>query len=972
MKTEYSFNYVYGKIEDVHNRAMTLNWSALPIDDIMSTFGFVNWNELSEKAKVKPIFGVTLPVTGQLGQKKPATSNFSFYAIDKIRSINDLVGLATGKVARFPVLTYEEATSDNFISIADSKVDLSKVGHHSNFHVSLNPAIPIGLFRNVKAEGYKLIAHIDNRFCMPEDRMTYHTIIKNAEENPYPNWILTDDEWRASLPYVVKDEDAQDAIENRNKVFEMCNAKLLKAKVFKPIDQYSLRDIAIQGAQELGVNLNDPVYAERFERELKLIEEKGYADYFYIVHDLVKFAKQNMIVGPGRGSSAGSLICYLTGITTIDPIPYGLLFERFIDVSRSDLPDIDLDFSDTKRHIVFDFLKAKYGAVHVAHLGTVLKFKSKSLLNKAGASLGIPKRLCDSVADTLIERSSADARAQQTFEETFSATDLGKQLITDYPEISSVFNSEDHAANAGSHAAGVAITNEDIVDFVAIDNRTGTIMADKFDCEKLNILKIDILGLSQLSIFERCLELIGKTPRNGYLENLPMDDQSAFDVLNKKQFSGVFQAMGKSLQILFNMITTDRLNDLVAITSLSRPGPVASGGAVRWCRKRSGTERVVYLHPSLEPFLAETYGEMIYQEQVMAICREIGKMGFADVTKIRKAMSKSLGAVEMAKLGEPFKAGAVDVLPVEILDRLWGQMIQFGAWAFNKSHAVSYGIMTYYCCYLKAHYPVEFAAATLDSEYDPQRQLFLLRELAIEGIEYKPIDPDYSTDKWSIKEEHGEKILVGPLTNIKGVGPITVKKILESRKTGEPLTPGIRAKLDTAITKIDSLTPIRDAVNKLHPDLAKINIVSKPTNIANLQAGMWGYYTVLALVKRIQPRDLNDLQSVAKRGGRMIQGQSWVLRLFVNDDTDEILCQIDTRDYLTAGKKIEEIGGQGDALYAIRGTIPDTFRMIKITNIRYLGKLSDVNKPVIKNDLFAPAAPVQKPFLIPIASSIEE
>jgi DNA-directed DNA polymerase III PolC len=717
------------------------------------------------------------------------------------------------------------------------------------------------------------------------------------------------------------------------------------------------------------VDLDDPIYAARFERELKLIEEKGYSDYFFIVHDLVKYAKKHMIVGPGRGSAAGSLICYLTGITTIDPIPFGLLFERFIDISRPDLPDIDLDFSDTKRHIVFDYLKEKYGEVHVAHLGTVMRLRPKSLMNKSGVALGIPKWLCDAVADTLIERSSADARAQQTFEETFSATELGKKLINEYPEISIVFNSEDHAANAGSHAAGIAITNEEIIDFVAIDNSTGTIMADKFDCEKLNILKIDILGLSQLSVFERCLELINIEPRNGFLEKLPFDDQLAFNVLNKKQYSGIFQAMGKSLQILFNMITTDRLDDLVAITSLSRPGPVASGGAVRWCHKRSGSERVVYMHPSLEQFLAETYGEVVYQEQIMTICRDIGKIGLDGINKIRKAMSKSLGAVEMNKMGEPFKAGAADIMSKDIADKLWGEMIQFGAWAFNKSHAVSYGIMTYYCCWLKAHYPVEFAAATLDSEYDPTRQLFLLRELAIEGVKYKATDSNYSIDKWSIKEEDGNKILIGPLTNIHGIGPIFVKKIMESRISGAALPPGIKAKLDSAITKIDSLTPIRDAVNKLHSDLMKINITSRITPIYQIQAGMSGYFTILALVSRIQPRDLNDIQSIAKRGYK-INGQSWVLRLFVHDDTDEILCQVDTIDYEGAGKRIEEIGGQGDALYAIRGKVPDTFRMIKITNIRYLGRMSETLQPKIKIDLFPVAQ--KKPFLIEMSRDREE
>jgi len=975
MKTEYSFNNVYGKLDDVIKRAMTLGYPALPIDDILSTFGFVYWNELCTKNNIKPVFGVTLGVANQLGQKKPAISNWSFFAINNVRDVNNAVYMATSKSGHFPALTYEEACSiKGVVAIADNKVDLKEMEMENEVFLALNPSTPIGLFREARIARYSFMAHVDNRYCSPDDNLTYHTLVKNAETSSNPQWILTDEEWREALPYCVTDEDAQDAIDNRNKMLEKCNAKLLKADVFKPKFSYSIRDIAVEGAIELGVNLEDPIYKARFEHELRMIEEKGYSDYFYIVSDLVKYAKTKMIVGPGRGSSAGSLMCYLTHITTVDPIKYGLLFERFIDVSRMDPPDVDLDFSDKKRHLVFEYMKEKYGANHVAHLGTVMKYKPKSIMNKAGASLGIPKWLCDGVADTLIERSSADSRAQQTFEETFSATDMGKKLIAEYPEISIVFQSEDHATNSGSHAAGIAITNEEISEYVAIDARTGTIMADKYDCEKLNILKIDTLGLTQLSVFERCLELIGEEQRNGFLEQIPLDDPLAFEVLNKKQFSGIFQANGKSLQILFNMITSNHLDDIVAITALSRPGPVASGAAVRWCRKRDGREPITYLHPILESFLKETHGEIIYQEQIMALCRDIGNMGFRDIAYIRKAMSKSLGVEEMNKLGQPFIEGAKEVLGEELTKKLWGQMIQFGAWAFNKSHSVSYGIVTYYCCWLKAHYPVEFAAATLDSEGDPMKQLFLLRELATEGVQYRPIDAEASTDRWSIKIEDDKKILVGPLTNIKGIGPVTVTKILESRlPEGKPLTPGIIAKLKTAETKIDSLTPIRGAIDKLIPGgLGELNIFTKPTPISNLSAGMEGNFLILALVKRIQPRDLNDLHSVAKRGGKVIPGQSWVLRLFVNDDTDEILVQIDRHDYLTVGKKIEEIGGQGDALYAIKGKIPETFRMMKVTAIRYIGKMSDVNKPVIKNDLFGPAVAPQKPFLMTIKSNLED
>lgn len=958
IRSEYSFRFAYGKLPDVHNRVLECNWNAAPLSDRLSTFGFSEWNMLCEDIKIKPVFGVELGVTAQFGQKRPSTSWWTFFAINKLRTINELTFFATSKPGHHPLLSYEEACDvDGVVAIADNKVDLGQMIPENNVYIALSPSTPIGLFREAKAIGYKFIASSDNVFTYQEDRLPYHVLLnRNADTASYPQYILLDEEWRSALPYCVNDEDAQLAIQNRNECINKCNAKLLKADIFKPKENFSLRDICIEGAKQLNVNLNDPVYAERLERELKLIYEKKFEDYFYIVSDLVQYAKKYMIVGPGRGSSSGSLVCYLTGITTIDPIEFNLLFERFIDVTRSDLPDIDLDFSDSKRHIVFDYIKDKYGHDHVARLGSVMKYKPKSILNTAGMALGIPKWLCDKVAETLIDRSSADSRALQTFEETFSDTEIGRKMLAEYPEIETVFEAENHATNQGQHAAGVAITNGEVLDYVAIDGRTGGIMADKYDAEKLNILKIDILGISQLSIFERCLELLGKEPRNGFLESLPLNDQAAFDVLNKKQFAGIFQAIGKSLQILFNMIHTSELEDLVAITALSRPGPVASGGAVRWTRRRSGKEQVTYRHPLLKPFLSSTYGEVVYQEQVMTICKEIGKMGFAEISKVRKAMSKSMGEEEIKQYGVEFKKGALQHdISEETIDIIWGELTRFGAYGFNLSHAVAYGLITYYCCWLKAHYPVEFAAATLDYEYDPLKQIQLLRELKTEGISYKSIDIEHSTDKWNIKiVDENKKILVGPLTNIHGIGPVAVRKILESRQPGgAPLTPSIATKLYQATTKIDSLTPVYDAVNILHPNLKELNIYSKPTPIIEIEAGMSDEPMIFGLVKRIQPRDENDLHSIVRRGGRKLQGQSWSLNIFVHDDTDEILTKIEREWYLTSGKEIEERGGQGDALYAIKGRIPRTFRMILIDRIRFLGYMSDVRKGTVRRDLFA-------------------
>jgi DNA polymerase III alpha subunit len=251
-----------------------------------------------------------------------------------------------------------------------------------------------------------------------------------------------------------------------------------------------------------------------------------------------------MVVGPARGSSCGSLVCYLLNITTIDPIPFGLIFERFIDINRTDLPDIDIDFSDERRQLVFDYAEEKYGRAHVARLGTVGLFKPRSALKQAGASLRIPTWRIEKVLDSLIERSSGDARAMFALEDTLKGTEAGRAMLSEFPEALIAGRMEGHPANSSQHAAGIVITQEPVAEYVAVDARSKATMCDKKDAEVLNLLKIDALGLTQLSIFERTLKLAGLPDVSGWLEQLPLDDQAAFDVLNKQHFAGIFQFTG--------------------------------------------------------------------------------------------------------------------------------------------------------------------------------------------------------------------------------------------------------------------------------------------------------------------------------------------------------------------------------------------------------------------------------------------
>lgn len=1183
IRTGYSFHTAFGHLEDVAKQlADEPFW---PITDRNSTFGFNRWSKLAKKHKKKPVFGVELAVTPRLGDNKPTLDFWTFIAKDDIKFINQLVSLATSNPGKEPSLTYEQAQkAEGVFKIAGERCQLQHMQPADDLFIALSPALPRGLY-NAAKEQFNFAATSDNLYPSQEDKELYRIALgRRANTQTYPQWILNDQEWDQAIDFATEDEKLR-AIENSKTILEHSSADLKKATLLVPEKPKTLEQLCVEGAVKLNCNLDDPVYKARLEKELKLIAEKQFEDYFFIIADLVNWAKERMIVGPARGSSCGSLVCYLLGITSVDPIPYGLIFERFIDVQRADLPDIDIDFSDARRELVFNYAESKYGKHRVARLGTVGMFKPKSAIKQAASQLRVPGWKVDKVIDNIIVRSSGDSRAMQQLEDTLNDTEAGRNLIKDHPEIKIAGKMEGHPNNASQHAAGIVLTEKPINEYVAIDEKTGAAMCDKKDAEDLNLLKIDALGLTQLSIFERTLQLLGKTDTSAsrFFETIPLNDQKAFDVLNKGHFSGVFQFMGGALKSLTKQIDINKLDDLVNITALARPGPMASGGANEWVKRRNGQSKVSYPHPEFEKHLAETLGIVIFQETVMNIGREVGDLSWDDVTQLRKSMSKSLGKEYFDQFGDRWKAGAVKKgIPAHTLEKIWNDLTSMGAWcldgktklrnpfpnqfskkeftleqlfeagglapekrqqgsafkhrrqslfcwdgtgikpkptlaivkggkkkvyevktasgkkivasadhsflrptgfykklkemqvgelvmvfgdrqlsprkaktgvgqgahnhkalvykgkggtwhqamqrdkiccrckrrktqeihhinmdhkdhrlknlmglcrvchklyhreagqvpkawqrgwgiksdaivsikplgiretydivmpaphnnflandfvvhnSFNKSHAVAYGLVSYYCCYLKAHYPLEFAAATLDAESDPMRQIQLLRELEKEGIKYTPVDPDHSTDKWAIVDGR----LIGPLTNIKGIGPATVAEILENRKNNTEIRMTLRKKLERAKTPIDSLYPVREKI--MNMDLAGMNIFSKPNDVIDVQCGLNGEVMILAVAKKIAPRDENEAVNIAKRGGRVLSGPTKSLNLFFQDDTDEIFCKIDRFKFERLGAEVVERGKAGKALYAVKGTVPKDFRMISVSNIRYLGDL---------------------------------
>lgn len=957
IRTGYSFKHAVGHVSEVIDRLAEMGWRDAPICDRSSTYGFVRWTKAAKDKGLRPVYGCELPVVKEFGEKKPIVDWWGFFARDRLRDLHEAVALSTKNGG----LSYEQAQAlPGLIRVTGERVILDRLRKKTkDLYVGLAPSTPVGLYREAERRGFRLLATNDNVYTRAGDAEFYRiTLGFRASTQTYPQSILDDDELRAALRH-VDDKAWRLAVKNRDAALRACSARLERAELLSPEKEKTLRELCLEGAARLGVDLKSNVYADRLEKELRLIAEKKFEDYFHIISDLMLWSRKRMMVGPARGSSCGSLVCYLLGITSVDPIPFDLVFERFIDTTRSDLPDIDLDFSDARRHLAIEYLVEKYGHEHSARLGSVNTHKSKNALNLIGVALRVPSWQINEIANTVVKRSQGDSRATSTVIDALEGTETGRKIIAEFPAAVIADRIESHPASAAQHAAGVILTEEPVLDYVAVDSRTGATMCDKKDAEEMNLLKIDMLGLTHLSVMERCMELIGKRPRVEFFEALPLDDQGAYDQLNRLRFSGVFQFTPSSAasNLVKRFVTDlgarlDNIEDIVSLTAIVRPGPLGSGMADQWLRRRAGAEQVTYEHPLLEPFLRNTYGLVVYQEQVMLIGRELGDLTWEDVTALRKAMSKSLGKEYFDQFGDRWKSGAVKRgMEPDAAEKFWDKMCQFGMWAFNRSHSVAYGLLSYWGLWLKAHHPVEYAAATLDAEsrgVDAQeRQVTALREMRDEGIDYVAVDPDRSTDRWTIAEKRGRKVLVGPLTNIRGIGPKTVRDILDARATGEEVRESVRKKIHVARTPIDSLSPVLDRVGVLCPNLEDVGIRTRPTPIGEVLTNGTQYSVlVIGKVAKIDPLNENEPARVAKRGGLVFSPPFMSVRFFLVDDSAEIFCKIGRFQYNNLNLAGAPIGPDtiaktkvGKSIFAVKGIVPEDFRMIRVMAIKYLGEM---------------------------------
>lgn len=943
-KTNYSFRQAVGTPEEVVAKLKSLGYKYAPIADIESTFGWSKWTEACQEHGLKPVYGVSLYVTPAIQAKKPVLDLWSFYATDDIADINKLVKLATAQGKSLPrvgftsLIKYDQLKDfPNLIKVSGYKAraDLIDFSNPKTF-IGLSPSCSKG-FLNRARESCKdnFFPMQDARYVEKEDKGFYEIGCGfNADLHTYPQHILSEDEWCNAIEHRL---DADEALSNQELFFSQCTATLKKGTLLRYKTEKTLRQMCVEGAERIGINLNDEVYKERLDTELKVIEEKKFEDYFFIVADLMQWARKNMMVGPGRGSSAGSLVCYLLGITAVDPIKYGLLFFRFLDPSRPDWPDIDSDFADRDKAVAY--LIERFGSERVAKLGTIAMFQAKNATNEVSKQLGLPRFEFEPVLAAIPKYAAGDARVDKALDATLKETAIGRRTLEKYPNFALAGRLSGTPANSSQHAAGVILTDGLTTDYVAIHSQTQSAMCNLQEAEKLNLLKLDVLGLDTLRIIEQTLEIAG-LPSN-YLDTIPLDDQKAFDVLNDGKYTGIFQFEGHALRKLASTMRIESLDDLSILSALSRPG--ASVGADAWVRRRKGQEQVSYLHPLLEPYLKETLGTLVFQETVMLIAHDLAGMSWDKVAKLRKAIGKSMGEEAMQEYAEPFKSGLIAKgIPQDVADKFWNDILGFGKYSFNKSHTIAYGIVGYWTCYLKAYYPVEYAAAALSNTETLEKQIAFLREMQDEGISYVAVDPDLSTDKWHAAIHNGEKKLIGPLSNVKGLGPKMVKQILSARARNEPLPDRAQKLLSKPITTLDSLTPVQDAVSQI--DILQ-HIKDYPTPLKDITPdGTWQDHYCVGVVTVCEERSENDPKKVSDRIARGAEGvlpgdPKYVEIRLKSDDTSNFYCKIGKKDFDFLAPRVLGKVKKDKTLVAIRGTLCPEVPCFLVKGIKIIGEL---------------------------------
>lgn len=709
-----------------------------------------------------------------------------------------LIALSGCLAGRIPSLLLK----GNFDEAKNIALQLNSIFGQDNFFIEVQDhglldqrRIINDLIRLSQETGIPLVATNDVHYIQKEDALAQDVLMciqtgktldeENRMKFESSEFYLKSPEEMASLFSYIPE-----ALENTIRIAESCNVTLDFGTIHLPSfrvpeglteDEY-LNRLCYKGARERYPEITGEI-KQRLDYELETIKKMGYSSYFLIVWDFINFARQNgIMVGPGRGSAAGSLVAYCLYITNIDPLKYNLLFERFLNPERISMPDIDVDFCYERRQEVIDYVVRKYGQDRVAQIVTFGTMAARAAIRDVGRVMGYPYGEVDRIAKMV------PAELGITIENALTLNPELKKLYEENERIRRLIDIakdlEGFPRHASTHAAGVVISKDPIVEHVPLHKLGDSNVTTQYTMtalEELGLLKMDFLGLRTLTVIRDAINIIRRTKNVEInLDKLPLDDKKVYEMLSQGNTAGVFQLESTGMRNLLKELRPETFQDVAAIIGLYRPGPLGSGAAEDFIKSKNGLKPIKYLHPKLEPILSETYGIILYQEQAMKIAQELAGFSLAQADILRKAMGKKQQDV-MAAQRESFVNGCVkNGIDKVTAEKIFDEISYFAGYGFNKAHTAAYAVIAYQTAYLKAHFPVEYMAALLTSVIDNSDKVaHYINECRHLGIKVLPPDINESYESFTVVSD---KIRFG-LTAVKNVGHNVARAIIMARKS---------------------------------------------------------------------------------------------------------------------------------------------------------------------------------------------
>ncbi len=825
VKSHFSISSGLPKPSQIVDAAITHKMQAVALTDKNSFFGLVKFYRYAFEKGIKPICGVDFDISTQTGKR----GNIILLAKNKIgleqlfkMSTDAFVSSSQGeRTIKEDVLLENSSnlicimptTSEDVAALAlnneaeiNLKLDAYQKAFAENFFIGSSnfeenySQVAASVSDLAFAKSIPAVALNDVLFLEPDDHLAHQakvainsaTLLKDEMDS---NKISPEQYFKSQQE--LEKIHPKASIENTFEVAKLCNVMVGEGEHFLPrfeVDEqtdlasYLAKISSSKLADYLDTNkeLDQTAYKDRLDYELKIITEKGYPGYFLIVMDFVKWAKeQNIPVGPGRGSGAGSLVAYVLSITTLDPLQHGLLFERFLNPERPSLPDFDIDFCIEGRDRVIEYVQKKYGEKSVAQIGTLGTMAARGVTRDVTRILGKPYGFGDMIAKMI--PLTPGIKLKDAIEDSEELQNLQKENEEAAEVLELALKLEGCARSIGKHAAGVVIAPNDIHEFTPLhyDSETNSMATqlDMYDVEDVGLVKFDFLGLRTLTVINNAVRSIERVNPDFKLKEIPFDDAKVFNLLSSGKTKGLFQLESSGMIDLIKRLKPENFSDIVALVALYRPGPLNSGMADDYINRKNGRESIAYQHTNLKKVLNETYGVFVYQEQVMEAAQVLASYSLGDADNLRRAMGKKKADVMEEEKGT-FVAGCKNNnIPENKAIEIFDNIEKFAGYGFNKSHSAAYAFIAYQTAYLKTHYPSHFIASVLSSEQDKTDKLEPhVKDCGLMGIEILPPNINTSFETFIVNDKNQIEYGLGAL---KDVGRKFIEEVCKERSNGK-------------------------------------------------------------------------------------------------------------------------------------------------------------------------------------------